>query len=469
MSLQQKHLFDRLHDLTTRGAHSEATRLLRELDLSGLPGVDACLVVLTAAHHCEDKAVLRSVIARLPPRFAEDFVVLLRIAEIHARLGEPESVARCYQKAERIRPSNAWSYVLQSRYLVRQGKMAEAVAVLTRGLTVATAADSGADIFEDMQRDYLRFACFVQRADLRYGRAISGRRFHTGRAVENALFVSMVKDEEDIVYDCLNAAYRTGFRKFVIANNGSTDRTGAEIQRFIAAHDAATVVVVGDPIVGYWQDRKMNAFWRFAVEYFAIGGSRIDWVFPVDADELIVQTDPDRDLHGLIHADAAKDKTLLYGMWCNATPNAVHDDWIAPGDVDKSFPVVTGYDDNNLATKIAFRVSPSASLRMGNHFAAGCLGAPSSAASMNDQGIFLIHHPCRSRKQYRSKIVNGMKALLAATSLDVSHGNHWRETYARYVNEGEKFIDLVLSGSYERNRILAEAFVRASQPALSTV
>lgn len=453
--------FKQFNEMVARGSNSEAAALLPNLNIASCPDLDTCTNILDAAQLCNEKPLFNSLVQNIPAEFKTDFGISLKIAELYAKFDDNLNAIAFYKNAENIRPYNAWAYFLQGRYLFRNKRFDEAVSVLGKGLATATETDSGKDILVNLQKSYIHFSCFAGRADIRYGSSIINRHFHDGRALENALFIGMVKDEGDIIFESLRSAYRTGFRNFFIANNGSTDQTESEIRRFVSTFGEATVVIVADPIFGFWQAKKMNAFWRFAVEYFAIRGTKIDWIFPVDGDEMIVQADPARDLYGFLNSAETSGKTLLFGMWCNATPNAIQDDWGVPGDIDKSFPVVSGYSDSEHASaKVAFRVSATAQLEDGNHFATCCVRDASTVASLNDQGIFLLHHPVRSRRQFRSKIVNGMKGLQAATTLDPSIGHHWRVTFDRYAREGDDYIDLVLRNSFESNKIAAECFAR---------
>lgn len=44
--------------------------------------------------------------------------------------------------------------------------------------------------------------------------------------------ISMIKNEQDIIYRCLLNLYTIGIKKFVIADNLSTDNTRSEMNRF---------------------------------------------------------------------------------------------------------------------------------------------------------------------------------------------------------------------------------------------
>jgi tetratricopeptide (TPR) repeat protein len=456
-------LFEILGEFVLRGSYSEAASLLQEIDISTCPNQKSCINILTAIQKQNSADLVQKLIPAIPDSFKNDFLVTLKIADLYTKVGDILNATPYYIKAQQLNPQNAWTYLSLGRILLGKGAYSEALEVLATGLDNATVQASGASVVESLQFAYVRNKCIAERQDIRHKNSIRNRQFFPGRPVENALFVTMVKNEDDIIYECLYSAYRTGFRNFFIANNGSTDRTEAEISRFVEAYETATVVTMNDPVVGYWQDKKTNAFWRFAVEYFAIRGTTIDWVFPVDADELIVQVDQDKDLHRLLYSEAASGMTLLYGIWCTATPEAIHEEWVYPGNIDKSFPVVSGYDFS-IETKVAIRASATAKLNMGNHFATGCFGPASAVASLNEHGVFLIHHPMRSRRQFRSKIVNGAKALEAASTLERQQGGHWRSHYNQYKKDGERFIDKCLGDAFSKNKKLSDKFAIHVEP-----
>ena len=100
--------------------------------------------------------------------------------------------------------------------------------------------------------------------------------------IDNIAYVTMVKDEDDIIYQNLVWHFCVGFRKFVIVDNNSTDGTRALIEKFKKqVENKAIVVIIDDPIVEYIQSKIMTGAMRFAYSVWP----DLDWVFPVDADE----------------------------------------------------------------------------------------------------------------------------------------------------------------------------------------
>jgi tetratricopeptide (TPR) repeat protein len=450
MDFSNDEAVDALNKLVSEGKLSAALPMLTRIDVAACGDEATARNIIKVATHSGDVDTLVSVAAKLSQNIKSKFLVALDLAQDFVKRGDIERGVHYFLWAQEIAPTNYWSYYWYALFKAERHKYNEAVAIISTALERCKGKVSVTE-WENLQREYLRFLCLARRDDVKYAKPLLNRNFFTGRPVPNALFVTMVKDEDDIIYESLSAAYRCGFRYFLVANNGSSDRTEAEVRRFAGAFPDSTVVIIWDPITGYWQDKKMNAFWRFGVEYLRILGTTIDWVFPVDADEALVQADAHVDLFHVLNSPASEHKTLAVGMWCTASASEVFEERDPGLDLNAAFPVVSGFDFAP-STKVAIRCSPTASVGMGAHFASGCIEQPGDVLCLNEYGIFMLHHPSRSKRQYRSKITNGMKALQAATTLGVQHGSHWRKAYETYASRGEVYIDEQLDAHITRNK-----------------
>ena len=109
--------------------------------------------------------------------------------------------------------------------------------------------------------------------------------------IQEIALITMVKNEEDIIFENLAWHYAIGFRKFIILDNNSTDNTLRLIENFKQmTQGTATVYIIKDPIVAHIQNRKMSAAYQFVSN---IWHDEVKWIFPVDADEFWV---PKKDL-----------------------------------------------------------------------------------------------------------------------------------------------------------------------------
>jgi len=92
----------------------------------------------------------------------------------------------------------------------------------------------------------------------------------------------MIKDEDDIIFENLVWHFCVGFRKFIIVDNNSTDKTRSLVEKFrTQVMGKATVIIVDDPIVEYIQSQVTTGAMRLANSIWP----QVDWIFPVDADE----------------------------------------------------------------------------------------------------------------------------------------------------------------------------------------
>jgi glycosyltransferase involved in cell wall biosynthesis len=187
--------------------------------------------------------------------------------------------------------------------------------------------------------------------------------------IPNAVYISMVKDEEDIIYENLVWHFATGFRKFIIVDNNSTDQTPELIKRFAGeTKNLATVIIIQDPIVVHNQHKIITAGYKAAHEIWP----EVEWFFPVDADEFwIFSQDPKIAL-----AKIPKNIDAVTAIRLRYYPS---DDY-ATFPLEEKFWHKLHYRDSLwreftpdryqhfLVTKIFLRYSPNFSLASGNHF-----------------------------------------------------------------------------------------------------
>jgi len=103
--------------------------------------------------------------------------------------------------------------------------------------------------------------------------------------LKNTAYITMIKDEDDVIYENLVWHFAVGFRKFIIFDNGSIDSTIPLIKRFAQeTKGLATVILVDDPIVEHNQNKIITSGYRMAHEIWP----EVKWFFPVDADEFWV-------------------------------------------------------------------------------------------------------------------------------------------------------------------------------------
>jgi hypothetical protein len=223
--------------------------------------------------------------------------------------------------------------------------------------------------------------------------------------------IGMVKDEADVISRTLEHLAAQGVERIYLAENDSTDGTWELVRdlRDTAALAPCELNVISDPVVGYWQSRKMTELAYIA----ALAGAT--WVVPFDADELwSFGTTTLAEGFAYYHADR-----LARGLVLEAS---VHNHYRTPLDAGgHPFDTMRWRDPEPLPLpKVAFTADRRASVHAGNH------GADHPGRIVQGSGLVVEHYPYRSAEQFLSKVRNGSRAY-AETDLPRSTGQHWRE------------------------------------------
>ncbi len=222
--------------------------------------------------------------------------------------------------------------------------------------------------------------------------------------------IARVKDEADIICDTVRHMAHHVDRQLV-ADNGSTDGTRELLERMA---DELDLVVVDDPDVGYYQERKMSALAEIARHK----GAR--WIVPYDADEIWCTTGRmSRLLDGLDPSVLCVEAQLF--------------DHVATGQ-DPGGPAIERIGWRRTAPaplrKVAVRATRGLVIHQGNH-SASFPGVPHPPTVTNV--LEIRHFPYRSVEQFVRKVRNGAAAY-AATDLSEGVGGHWRG-YGRILDE----------------------------------
>lgn len=250
----------------------------------------------------------------------------------------------------------------------------------------------------------------------------------------------MVKDEDDIIRLNLEHHYKLGARKFFIIDNGSADHTRDEIQSFSANSSDALVVIISDPVAGYYQQGKTMALCSYAADYLKAVGKGVNYLLPLDADEFVVLDNG----HGFLDilqylSNACPGMMSLVFDLCDATSNS---DWVG-GTLEQLYANFRSisYASQNVVTKNMIHVSQCNYITMGNHTLQSPDIESSNLVSAISLGGRIIHLALRGFSHAKKKVINGGKAYLEATELKESHfGGHWKQAYAEYLKDGDNYI-----------------------------
>lgn len=209
----------------------------------------------------------------------------------------------------------------------------------------------------------------------------------------------LVKDEADVIQHTIGHLLKH-VDEILILDNGSTDGT-----REILAE--LPVVVINDPEVAYYQDRKTTALAQDAL----IRGHA--WALPCDADEWWYAPDG-RPISDYL-AGVTPDVRIVTGRLFNHFPTDLDN----PQIVNPFLRLGWRQRQHGALPKVCCRTAVDLRIGMGNH------DASYADRAVTAPGLELRHFSWRTADQYVRKIKNGQTAY-AATDLPDNVGAHWR-------------------------------------------
>ncbi len=268
--------------------------------------------------------------------------------------------------------------------------------------------------------------------------------------IDEIALIEMVKNEEDIIFENLIWHFSIGFRKFVIINNLSTDKTLDKIHYFAKlTHNHAKVFIIEDPIEEYIQSRITTGAYDMTRSIWP----NVKWVFPADADEFWVTKQPLKQALNKLptHVDAI-----------NVLPSR----YLASADYYDFNGSTKFYDKLHyrhsivVHGKVAVKAQHQIKIVQGNHYIEG-KDSPQDIQYIygNDIGLTMHEFQIRSPEQLDRKLTNAKKVNLKAEelgviSIDRNMNIQW-EQYTNYINEygfkagevkfNESFVDLTFA------------------------
>jgi len=341
-----------------------------------------------------------------------------------------------FKQAETIAPHNFWPYFMQAEVLQALSQNEQALGVLEIGLAKCNGRVSDLK-YTNLIKRFIDTQALCLEAGRAGAPAFLAHPPLPGRPLPGALQATVVKDADDIIFASLDASYQAGIRYFAIADNESSDATRSEIERFRKAHADCIVLLLTDPIMGHFQAAKTMGLVRLASTVLEGLGIALDWIFPLDADELLYVSPDAGDLAGLLASERAAAKKILVYHHANAMSPDIHEALPVGADVVKLFPAYARLGRVPVR-KVAFRNLAAAYVEEGNHFCSGIVGGPGDIISGMEAGVFLRHFPMRSLSQMRSKVVNGGNSIAAVANPGI--GAHWRVDFENYQGLGDAYL-----------------------------
>lgn len=209
-------------------------------------------------------------------------------------------------------------------------------------------------------------------------------------------YVTMVKDEEDIFLFNLVWHYHLGLRRFFIIDNLSSDRTPELIQLFAARFPDATVLTLRDPVVAYYQSRKMTAGCHFMRAMWP----ELQWLALVDADEFLCPRAPLASILDRLEEDV--DAVILAKSFYRLTnaAQAAEDDYFFRR-IPQRQPL------SHSSAKIIVRAREPDPIGQGNHRIAEQEKFFSTKKYVACPELTMREYPVRSFRQFARKTSNG--------------------------------------------------------------
>jgi hypothetical protein len=229
--------------------------------------------------------------------------------------------------------------------------------------------------------------------------------FEVNMAIPLVLGTLLVRDEEEIVLECIEHHIKHGVDGFIVTDNGSKDST-----RDILAQCPHVFAIIDEPAHTHHQSKWVTRMARLAHQRNA------DWVVHIDADEfwygleLLKYKTSLQDVGKIIVLNEYKHHPMPrmeFGTFERSQMPYYHR-------VRKPMP------------KVIHRPSSRATISHGNHFVSGTYGK-----TQTRKDIIIHHYPVRSYGHFLQKTINGGTALKKHPG-SISNGKRWRKWYDRY-------------------------------------
>lgn len=236
-------------------------------------------------------------------------------------------------------------------------------------------------------------------------------------------YVSMVKDEADVIEYNIAYYYNIGIRDFYIIDNDSTDGT-YEILCEIGKEIKTNFVLISDKQLAYWQYQRINRLAGIAIK------DGCTHVLPVDADELLFQEgNPNFNIYDYLATN--NDWDVLKFQWWYYRGNSQDDH-----NQNNPFLRMRHRDNPQQSpqTKIIVRYTNQMEICQGNHK----LHNEDKVVVKETKDLFHAHFSKRSVEHLRKKVTNLGKAY------EVIKDSFYHESsildYKNYLEKGDEFL-----------------------------
>jgi len=260
-------------------------------------------------------------------------------------------------------------------------------------------------------------------------------------AMPDIAWVSMVKDEADILFTNLVWHHALGIRKFLLLDNLSTDATRATVDRFARWFGDAEVCVQTDAELAYFQARKMSQACQDARDRWP----GLHWILPIDADEFLWPTAPLAEVLGSFRS-AHQAVVLPKSMY---TPSALTELTAGPPFWQR---LVHRNALSAVSCKLLMRATPGLSVSQGNHLVFDAKGRRLRTWTQHP-ALSIREFPTRSFGEFRRKSIQGGQAIESARAQGYGGvgGMHWSHRYDIWKAQGDAGLEKLLRQGLHRH------------------
>lgn len=240
-------------------------------------------------------------------------------------------------------------------------------------------------------------------------------------------YLTIIKDEQDLIYQNLTYHYNIGIRSFYVMFNNSNNETKAEVIKFTESKKDIYIKVYDDYEIAYRQPDRLK---MMSEQAFKDGHT---WIIPIDADE-ILKISKYKTIQEILQRYDHHPYGFIICSWIDYHPTS-HDQ-NKHNSVFKNWK----YRDKKRRpiSKVIVKWKPGMSWGDGHHFIKTCrvnLG--------RTKVIIYAHFPNRSKAQLRKKMITIGKAFVATFGEDSTRRQV--EQYLDYQERGNIIFDEVWS------------------------
>jgi len=232
----------------------------------------------------------------------------------------------------------------------------------------------------------------------------------------------LCRNEADIIREHITYHLRQGVDFIIATDNGSIDGTYEILKGF---EQTGRLLLLRKS--EYIHDQSL---WVTQMANIAMYDLNADWIIHSDADEFWMPAHYDL---GTYFNQCPLPSSVLSVQRFNFLPPSVdiREDLHLPFHQLQVYREFTSFNSHGqtLPPKICHRSLPSVLISPGNHT---LFSLDREYPSMSVSDLEILHFPCRSLRQFTTKIRYGAEALISNTNLPVNVGSTWRYIYSKF-------------------------------------